>query len=67
MLDLLIAITIIYLFVRQFYGERAERWQARGRACLPILRYLKADILALKPRRKERVYTDKEIRKMLNL
>lgn len=46
MIPFLITILLLTVFVRQFYGARVLRWQARGRALAPIGRHLVADIRA---------------------
>jgi hypothetical protein len=68
MIPLLIIAGLIYLFVRQYTGDRPERWKARVEKAKPVGRYLLADVRALRPqRRTAKVYTDEEIRRMLDL
>jgi hypothetical protein len=47
MLELVIAVGVIFLFARQFYGRRAEAWTRRGRAAQPVLRHVGKDARAV--------------------
>lgn len=47
MIELLVFVAVVTWLVRQFYGARAKRWEARGRALLPVLVVLGQDARAI--------------------
>lgn len=46
MIPLLITVAVVTVFVRQFFGPRAVRWQTRARAFVPVGHYFLADVRA---------------------
>ena len=46
-ISLVIAAVVLVWFVRQFSGKRAKKWERRGKALIPALRHLAADVAVL--------------------
>jgi len=73
MIVLLIFAAAMYWLFRQHNETNRAKWTRRVEAMVPIGRYLMADLQAIRNWRKPpepqpaRVYTDEEIRKMLDL
>jgi len=67
MIPLLIFIGCGYWLALQYRGDRPAKWKRRVDAWAPIARHVWWDIQACRPRKGQRVYTDDEIRRMLDL
>ena len=67
MIPFLIMVGLGIWLARQYRGDNPAKWVQRKEALAPIVRHVWWDIQACTPRKKQRVYTDEEIRRMLDL